>query len=69
MHRFFINSKEEKDYNKALADGRISEREANFEEGDNERIGPNVNRKREEELQRKKEKKLEDERKKAIKIL
>ena len=31
MHRFFINSKEEKDYNKALADGRISEREANFE--------------------------------------
>ena len=69
MHRFFLNSKEEKDYNKALADGRISEREANFEEGDNERIGPNVNRKREEELQRKKEKKLEDERKKAIKIL
>ena len=69
MHRFFINSKEEKDYNKALADGRISEREANFEEGDNERIGPNVNRKREEELQRKKEKKLEDERKTAIKIL
>jgi hypothetical protein len=69
MHRFFINSKEERDYNKALADGRISEREANFEEGDNERIGPNVNRKREEELQRKKEKKLEEERKKAIKIL
>jgi hypothetical protein len=52
-----------------LADGTISEREANFEEGDNEKIGPKVDRKKEEELQRKREKKLEEERKKAIKIL
>ena len=52
-----------------MADGIISEREANFEEGDNEKIGPKVDRKKEEELQRKKEKKLEEERKKAIKIL
>ena len=56
MHRFFINAKEEKDYNKALADGLISEREANFEEGYNEKIGPNVDRKKEEQIRLKKEK-------------
>lgn len=53
-HRFFINKKEENDYNKALAEGRISDREANFEEDDHESIGPNVNRKKEEELLAKK---------------
>jgi len=38
-HRFFINAREKKDYDAAVAAGKISSKELEFAEGDDEEIG------------------------------
>lgn len=38
--RFFINAREEKDYNQAINDGRISDNQVNFKEDEDEELGP-----------------------------
>lgn len=38
-HRFFINAREKKDYEADVAAGKISSKELNFAEGDDEEIG------------------------------
>jgi len=38
--RFFINAKEKRDYGKAIAEGKISEKQLDFREDDDEELGP-----------------------------
>lgn len=38
--RFFINAREKRDYGKAMAEGRISEKQLDFKEDDDEELGP-----------------------------
>jgi len=38
--RFFINAKEKRDYSQAINDGKISDKQINFEEDEDEELGP-----------------------------
>jgi len=38
--RFFINAKEKRDYEQAMNDGKISEKQLNFKEDEDEELGP-----------------------------
>ena len=42
QHRFFINAREKIDYEKDLANGKISQQQMNFKEGYDEELGPIV---------------------------
>lgn len=39
-HRFFINAKEKKDYEKAIAEGRVNPKQLTFDEDEDEELGP-----------------------------
>lgn len=39
-HRFFINAKEQRDYEKAVVEGRISQKELEFAEDSDDETGP-----------------------------
>ena len=39
-HRFFINAKEKKAYDKAVAEGRVNPKQVTFEEEEGEELGP-----------------------------
>lgn len=38
--RFFINAREHRDYGKAMAEGKISEKQLDFKEDEDEELGP-----------------------------
>lgn len=38
--RFFINAKEQREYGQAINDGKISDKQVNFEEDEDEELGP-----------------------------
>ena len=38
--RFFINAREKRDYGKAMAEGKISEKQLDFAEDEDEELGP-----------------------------
>lgn len=40
QHRFYINAKEKKDYEKAIAEGKISQKQILFKEDEDEEFGP-----------------------------
>lgn len=39
-HRFFINAKEKKDYERAIAEGRVNPKQLTFDEDEDEEFGP-----------------------------
>lgn len=40
QHRFYINAKEKKDYEKAIAEGKVSQKQILFKEDEDEEFGP-----------------------------